>query len=715
MKRSSLVWLILLILPFAGLHSVHAYPLAATNLALNTGAFAASGDFVAFTVKESDVDLNGDGDMDDFVVHLFDATSGIITNIGLQTSGILVFRDEVLAMAVREADQGSTDLNGDGDVLDDVIHIYHAASNVTTNLSLGPRRIGFIDAVHGGRLISFGIHESVQGDTDLNGDGDSVDVVVHVYDTHSGTVTNIGLSAIIHPVSGNSVALAVRESDQGSTDLNGDGDTGDDVLHIYDAETGITTNFGVDIAFSSLLKTSESLIAFGADELGGDLNGDGDMMDRVVQVFDPRTKVTLNTGLACLSFSTAGDFVTFNVREVSQGNTDLNGDGDTFDDIVHIFDASSGVITNLGLAVSSSLSVSPNLVGIGVSEFFQGGDLNNDGDISDFVAHVYDTTLGVVHNLGFALGDPNDPPQAGLNFVAFTVSEAGQGNIDLNGDGDTTDRIGHVYDPVSGNFTNLGIALSRSLQLRNIDGDSILIHVGEPFGVDLNGDGDCTDAVPLVHDATLGTTTNLQLAVPIGSLAQDNHLIAVVVSEFNQGGTDLNGDGDANDFVLHVAGFPCGAGTVNSGMGPVADVLRLNGSIGRVNVTVGQPITASFDPAPMGPSPASCLLWIWAQGPSSPMTLSGLGQVLGCTSNPTPLHVGRNPQPFMCLRSPNLSGFVCQGVTEIPGPTMVPWSRTRATGFGQRRTFTIQGLVQDNGAANSLGYSVTNAVVLDVR
>ncbi len=178
---------------------------------------------------------------------------------------------------------------------------------------------------------------------------------------------------------------------------------------------------------------------------------------------------------------------------------------------------------------------------------------------------------------------------------------------------------------------------------------------------------------------------------------------------------DLNGDGDTADSVVHIAGFPCGSGTVNLGVGPVADVLRINGNTGTITVAVGQPITASLSTAPMGPSPASYVLWAWAKGPSSPTTFSGLGQFLGCTSNPTPLHVGRTPQPFMCFRSPSLPSILCDGVNESLSPLRAPWSRTRSTGLGQPQTLTIQGLIQDNGAGNSTSWSTTNTVILEVR
>jgi len=53
----------------------------------------------------------------------------------------------------------------------------------------------------------------------------------------------------------------------------------------------------------------------------------------------------------------------------------------------------------------------------------------------------------------------------------------------------------------------------------------------------------------------MGTTTNVGLAAGGGfgiGIQIDGNLVAFVVSEFSQNNTDLNGDGDADDLVLHV-------------------------------------------------------------------------------------------------------------------------------------------------------------------
>ena len=69
-------------------------------------------------------------------------------------------------------------------------------------------------------------------------------------------ITNLelvtGFSTLV--VDDNLVAFSVPEYSQGNTDLNGDGDTGnpnddDKILHIYDHSTGETTNLRLDEKF----------------------------------------------------------------------------------------------------------------------------------------------------------------------------------------------------------------------------------------------------------------------------------------------------------------------------------------------------------------------------------------------------------------------------------------------------------------------------------
>src|SRR5439155_999274 len=83
--------------------------------------------------------------------------------------------------------------------------------------------------------------DSTDRSADFNGDGDTGDTVVQVYPVTapSGTAwTNVGQAADTVDVAGSVVAFITLEAAQGHQDLNGDGDTTDRVLQVYDADAG---------------------------------------------------------------------------------------------------------------------------------------------------------------------------------------------------------------------------------------------------------------------------------------------------------------------------------------------------------------------------------------------------------------------------------------------------------------------------------------------
>jgi hypothetical protein len=157
----------------------------------------------------------------------------------------------------------------------------------------------------------------------------------------------------------------------------------------------------------------------------------------------------------------------------------------------------------------------------------------------------------------------------------------------------------------------------------------------------------------------------------------------------------------------------CADGTVNAGVGPVQGVLTVNGFSDFVDVTTGSSITVSMAAPSAGPPNPMYGLWLWRQLPTGQFDVMASGETLGCTVNPTPLHRPTAPQPFRCLRG-GVPAAICTGVTEIPAPPAAPWSRTRPQGFGVPATFMLQGVIRDNGAANAIRASVTNAVRLRI-
>jgi hypothetical protein len=227
------------------------------------------------------------------------------------------------AFLVNESDAG--DLNGDGDSVDAVLHVYDAKQRLTLNLGLaaasvcrsilGPPFVVCtpVAPVAGRTIVAFLVGESAQSESDLNGDGDAGDDVLHVYDAAAGSVTNTRLavahgigrdvSSYTYPVepviAGEGIVLLVGEGEQGGTDLNLDGDADDDVLHVVEAKTGEILNlalaaatmvgpFGSRNPIAPQLEGQHVTFVAGEAEQGADLNGDGDIDDQVTYVVKPK-------------------------------------------------------------------------------------------------------------------------------------------------------------------------------------------------------------------------------------------------------------------------------------------------------------------------------------------------------------------------------------------------------------------------------------------
>lgn len=159
----------------------------------------------------------------------------------------------------------------------------------------------------------------------------------------------------------------------------------------------------------------------------------------------------------------------------------------------------------------------------------------------------------------------------------------------------------------------------------------------------------------------------------------------------------------------------CSLGAVNSVVGEIEPVLFVNGSSINASVSVGEPITVLFEAAPQGPIPATYVLWLWRGEPSSPFTIDIGSSVLGCAVNPTPFQPLRSPQAFRSLNG-GMPDTSAAGLESRPtAPEAAPWGIIREHGISQPGTFTLQGVVQDEGASNPDQLSVTNAVVLRIE
>ena len=321
---------------------------------------------------------------------------------------------------------------------------------------------------------------------------------------------------------GDRISFLVGEAQQG-VDLNGDGDLQDQVVHLFDPGGVGLVNLGLAAQFAAL---SRDRMVFFVDEWGQqtDLNGDGDLYDAVLHDLDLVSYNLRNLGLCGYVVGRSGDgWLPF---EVPENGTDLNGDGDGTDFVLHVQGIGAGTTQNLGLVLAGSilgpsLGVGGSLVALAASEAGQGADLNGDGDQSDAVLHLYDLSTGVTSNLGLALDLYLDGlPLVAAGKILVGVSEADQGNLDRNGDGDTLDAVAQVVDAASLTSLNLGLALSYANHPVVITdaGTAFLVSEAHQGGTDLDGNGSANDEVVHVHRFAPAATTNLSLAPSWGEL-----------------------------------------------------------------------------------------------------------------------------------------------------------------------------------------------------
>jgi len=306
------------------------------------------------------------------------------------------------------------------------------------------------------------------GSGDLTGDGTSSATLLRVIDTGTpppSTVLDLcpadavavaaGRAAFLRPEgAGDTPALPGCPTAPlvgGAPDLNGDGDGGDAVVHLWSG--GSAQNLGRAARAVALSSTWVAALIDEASDGGLDLNGDGDQRDAVVQMHPVAGGGWIGGGRAADSLALAGSRAAFLSPEHGQGDTDLNGDGDADDRVAHVYDADAAALHNVGRAGEELVLGESGLLAFRTLEARQGGaDLNDDGDADDGVLQVYDAAADALVNTGQAVTpcrleacDPRMPYRVRADTVTFLTLEADQG-ADLNGDGDQGDLVLQVYN-----------------------------------------------------------------------------------------------------------------------------------------------------------------------------------------------------------------------------------------------------------------------------
>ncbi len=178
---------------------------------------------------------------------------------------------------------------------------------------------------------------------------------------------------------------------------------------------------------------------------------------------------------------------------------------------------------------------------------------------------------------------------------------------------------------------------------------------------------------------------------------------------------------EANRPLLNVEFIPgCVYGNVNeNGVGGIEDVLTINGSVGtgaerRVSANIGDPIQFDLVAASGGPSVAEYVLWVWPGDLRSILDLNVSSELIGCTVNPTPFDGAMMQQPIVCIHSAGADPMFCGTSSIRMSPVSAPFTINRM-GFNNAKLFTLQGILQDSTVTNAFGFSVSNAVILDVN
>jgi hypothetical protein len=295
-------------------------------------------------------DLDGDGDVDDTVLHVLDVSEPGAEPVPIAPARNVAVAGGCAAFLVPEEEVGAgTDLNGDGDEDDHVAHLYCRGPGSGTLRNLGLAAI----AVDLSREVVAALAPAVP-QLHPNHDGGLQLGVLHVAGVADPTAwTDTGAVAQAVAVSGRFVALLARR-DAGAPS-EGEVTT----VRLYDAAAG---------AMLALEEPAEEfvlgdrLLAFrtGEEKRGLDLNGDGDANDAVLQVHDLGSGELINTAQAAVPCDFAscdprapyrvfGDTVTFLTFEGDQGE-DLTGNGDAAQLVLQTFNAALAGSTGGGAA-----------------------------------------------------------------------------------------------------------------------------------------------------------------------------------------------------------------------------------------------------------------------------------------------------------------------------------------------------------------------------
>ena len=526
-------------------------------------------------------------------VFVYDRQTGSSEKVSVSSSGVAGNNDSsgasisadgrYVAFASRADNLVPGDTNGLPDVFvrDRVTQLTERVSITAEGSQGNGGVVGSTSISADGRYVAFDSDDDglVPGDTNPGGD---IPDDAFVYDRLTGMIRRVSVSSsgteansevydtAISP-DGQAVAFVSRASNLVSGDSNLQPDVFLNGPHLTESAPDLTGNeINADLVLSGLDATEPSPL---------------------VVPLCPATQVAIAGGaVAFLRPESAGD--TPNLPNCPTGTpidglVDLNGDGNTSTDCVHLA-LSLDSIQNLSLAataVSMSARCSgganvnrpcednsecpgstcvPAQIAAITPESALGNDLNQDGDSDDGVVEIHPAGPGSWTNLQQAA----DTVQIVGSLVAFITPEAGPNlagqDEDLNSDGDRSDRVLQLYDAATTTLTNSGAAaedLVMGTQLASCgNGPLVAFRTSEATQrADLNGDGDRTDdalqvfvpGVGVVNTGQAVTRCRLEACDPRQPYIVNGDTVKFLTIEADQG-RDLNGNGTTTDLILQI-------------------------------------------------------------------------------------------------------------------------------------------------------------------
>lgn len=411
-----------------------------SGLGLSVGA-----GFVAFLVSEQDGgrDLNGDHDLLDFVLHVHDTRTGRTRNLGHACFDAPAQDGDRIAVAVFENAQGE-DLDGDGDLDDSIPFVYEAERQRLTQLP-GTARSGTLRVV--GRHVLW--------------QPDDVDTV-QVYDALTGRIHDTARACDEVRLEGSLLAMLVPEWENGDFDLNGNGRSDDSFVELHDLDTGrVRVTSQND---STLLALDGDLAVVALED---------PFQPREIRVYDRLDDrwyplPSWGSSLFDTTLLSARRHA-FLVNELEVG-ADLDGDGELFDDVLHLFDARTGRTRAVRAAYSSPALDERWLAFLGLSEPQVARPPTHTS------VHVLDVQSGVVRDLEWMASDF----RLEHGRILALTPEAWQG-VDLDGDQRLDHSVLLIHDLGKRRTYNTGLArfdLGDEFHPVEFDGEQLVLEVG---------------------------------------------------------------------------------------------------------------------------------------------------------------------------------------------------------------------------------------------